>query len=134
VDIKLSTKDANFLGTGNLVFVSETGEEQRVENVDLLGTYFRIHDQLNEDEQKGTKFLIWVRRYILTQFGVAVSVLAAQKFYETIQKIVESAENFSTTKPDSSDSTGSPPTPSPQVKDESSLDSSTDSPPKNTES
>lgn len=105
-EIVVSTKLSDYDGLVNVVFRNEDGiNVTKVDSIPISEEKKAIEDQLNEDEQKGTKFGLGIRRYILAKHGVKVSIEEAFRYYDSLAGLVKEAQDLFFPSPDASDST-----------------------------
>ena len=106
-DIEVNTRLSEYDGLINVTFKNEVdGVVKKVDNIAVQEEKNAIEDQLNEDEQSGTKFMNAVRRYINVKYGVIVSIVDAGDYYKKLVALQEEFYKLFYPMPDVQDSTG----------------------------
>lgn len=108
--LKLCNRNAEFDGFLTVEIVDEQGIlVKTLENIDVIAEHNAIATSLNDDEKSGAAFLRAVRRHLKIVHDVEVSAPAADAYYQTLVRLLGSAENFFIQPPVSSTTTESIP-------------------------
>lgn len=86
--------DPDYDGYIDLTFVDVDGKQTTIERIDALAVKNKV-DSLLPEEVKGTEFLDRVRKFVISEYGVAVNLGGASKFYSAIADyVIEMTKDF----------------------------------------